>query len=76
MTVNLLSLADLRSASFWMLTPVAVSSWRIQDQTEWQIEWQTVLVRAYLRLAGAGLCSCSGWSCPLPAVTEPAGHSW
>ena len=37
------------------------SSWRKQDQTEWQIEWQMALVKAYLRLADAGLCSCSGW---------------
>ena len=33
-----------------------------QDQSEWQIEWQRVLVRAGLGLVGAGLCLCLGWS--------------
>ena len=51
-------------------------SWRKQDQTEWQIEWQMALVRASLRPADAGLCSCSGWPGALPAVTEPAGDPW
>jgi hypothetical protein len=47
-----------------------------QDQTEWQIEWQTAPARACRGLAGAGLCSCSGWSRALPEVTEPARGPW
>jgi hypothetical protein len=49
--------------------------WR-QDQSEGQIEGQIALVRAYLGLAGAGLCSCSAWSPALPAATQPFGDSW
>jgi hypothetical protein len=47
-----------------------------QDQTEWRIEWQTAPARACRGLAGAGLCSCSGWSSALPAVLEPARGPW
>ncbi len=33
-----------------------------QDQSEWQIEWQTALACACPGLVNAGLCSCSSCS--------------
>lgn len=40
-----------------------------QDRSEWQIEWQTELARAYPEFVTAGPCSCSGRSGALPATT-------
>jgi len=41
-----------------------------QDQSEWQIEWQTALVRARLALVSVCLCPCSGRSAALPGAAE------
>ena len=48
----------------------------VQDQTEWQIEWQTALAGACPGCAGAGLCSRSAWSAVLPAASESYGDTW
>ena len=47
-----------------------------QDQTEWQIEWQTVPARARSALVNACLCSCIGWSATLPGAAEPQSDTW
>jgi len=44
-------------------TSVAVNFLWMQDQIEWQIEWQTVLAGARTAPVGAGVGLCFAWSC-------------
>jgi hypothetical protein len=44
---------------YWPGTVPPSSSLPGQDRSEWQIEWQMVLVKADLEPVRAGLCSCS-----------------
>jgi deoxyinosine 3'endonuclease (endonuclease V) len=47
-----------------------------QDQSEWQIEWQTALVRARLARVRARLCSCFGRSAGLPGAAHLQSDTW
>jgi len=60
-----------RSGGEPRMLAVACRSLVDQDRTEWQIEWQIVLARACLRLASAGVSTCSG---PATAASTAAGR--
>ena len=47
-----------------------------QDQTEWQIEWQTALARARPVHLSVCLCSCIGRSAHLPGAAELRSNTW
>jgi hypothetical protein len=48
----------------------------LQDQSEWQIEWQMALVWARPALVGASVCSCSRSTGDLPGTVELHSDPW
>jgi hypothetical protein len=48
----------------------------LQDQSEWQIEWQMALAWARPALVSASVCSCSRRSDDLPGAAELHSDPW